>query len=98
MLQLGNVLRTWRLSVPPEQIQKEPIPAEQITDHPLRFLTYEGPVQNYTASVKIVDKGSFKITKQSDNEIDFETSGETLTGQFQLQLVQNDIWFLRRIG
>ncbi len=96
MLQLGDVLRTWRLSVPPEQIQNEPIPAEKIADHPLRFLSYEGPVQNNTASVKIADRGSFKLLEQTEKEISFETAGQILKGKFQLQLQQNNLWLLSR--
>jgi hypothetical protein len=98
MLQIENTLWTWRMHHPPEHIGNTPVSVEKIVDHPLRFLTYEGPVQNYTASVKMIDKGSFKITKQSVNEIEFEANGETLTGRFQLRFEQEDIWFLVRTG
>ncbi len=98
MLQLGDALRTWRLSVPPEQIQNEPIPAEKIADHSLRFLSYEGPVQNNTGSVKIADRGNFTLFEQTEKEILFETAGQILKGKFQLQFQQNNLWLLSRIG
>ena len=98
MLQLGDVLRTWRLSVPPEQIQNESIPAEKISDHPLRFLSYEGPVQNNTGFVKIADKGNFTLLEQTEKKILFETTGQILKGEFQLQLQQNNLWLLSRIS
>jgi hypothetical protein len=97
MLQIENALWTWRLCQLPEPIGNTPIAAEKIADHPLRFLTYEGPVQNHTASVKIVDHGKFKITKQADMKIDFEADGKTLLGQFQLKAKQENIWSLVQI-
>ena len=97
MLQIEDTLWTWRLHHSPEHIQDTPIAAEKIADHPLRFLTYEGSVQNHTALVKIADKGTFRITKQTDKEIEFEADGKTLSGQFQLHLEQDEIWSLLRI-
>jgi len=59
MLEMDDCLWTWRLNVPPVEIKNKPISAERIHDHSLRFLTYEGPVQNNTGSVKIADKGTY---------------------------------------
>jgi hypothetical protein len=63
MLEMDDGLWTWRLNVPPAEIKNKPIPAERIHDHPLRFLTYEGPVQNDTGNVKIVEKGTYILSK-----------------------------------
>jgi len=98
MLQFQDVLRTWRFSVPPQQIQNEPVPAEKIADHPLRFLSYEGPVQNNTGSVKIADRGNFTLSEQTESGISFEVTGQILKGKFQLQFQQNNLWLLSRIG
>jgi hypothetical protein len=98
MLQIGDVLWTWRLHHPPHHILDTPASIEKIADHPLRFLSYEGPVQNYTASVKIVDTGSFAMTTQTEREMEFEANGRILTGRFQLRHEQDDIWFLSRVG
>jgi hypothetical protein len=97
MLQIEKNLWTWRLHHPPEHIGYTPMAVERIVDHPLRFLTYEGPVQNHTASVKIIDNGRFTIIRQTDREIEFEAGGKTLSGQFQLRLKQDDIWILLKI-
>ena len=59
MLEMNNCLWTWRLNTPPEKITNAPVSAERIQDHPLRFLTYQGPVQNGTGQVKITDKGTY---------------------------------------
>ncbi len=97
MLQIENTLWTWRLHHPPQHIQDIPIAVEKIQDHSLRFLTYEGSVQNNTAEVNIVDHGNFKIINRTNTDIEFETSGKTLAGNFQLHREQDDIWTLLRI-
>jgi hypothetical protein len=97
MLQIENTLWTWRLHHPPEHIQDTPTAVEKIADHPLRFLTYEGPVQNDTATVKIEDHGSFKLINHTTTDIEFEANGQTLAGRFQLHCEQDDIWNLLRI-
>jgi bifunctional non-homologous end joining protein LigD len=97
MLQIEDTLWTWRLHHPPQHIQDTPVPAEKIADHPLRFLSYEGSVQNHTGSVKIADRGSFTLLKQTEKEISFETAGQILKGEFQLQLQQDNFWLLSRI-
>jgi hypothetical protein len=98
MLQIEDTLWTWRLHHPPQHIQDTPIPAEKIADHPLRFLSYEGPVQNHIGSVKIADKGNFTLLEQTEKEISFETAGQILKGKFQLHLQHNNFWLLSRIG
>ena len=71
MLEMDDCLWTWRLNTPPAEIKDEPIPAERIHDHPLRFLTYEGPVQNNAGQVTIADKGTYNVipTGSLPNEI-----------------------------
>ena len=56
----GGSLTTFRLEEPPEQALGRPVRAEKIFDHPLRFLSYEGPVQKGTGRVHIVERGSWR--------------------------------------
>ena len=84
MLEMENTLWTWRLNVPPAEIKNEAIGAERIHDHPLRFLTYEGPVQNGTGRVKIVDKGIYMLLKQTDTALLIDIQGELLSGRPKL--------------
>ena len=44
MLESGDILQTWRLSKNPDEIVNQSAEAVKIFDHPLKFLTYEGPV------------------------------------------------------
>jgi hypothetical protein len=65
MLEQDDVLTTFRLPVGRASAlalscgDARPTRAERIFDHPLRFLWYEGPVQNGTGRVRIVDRGTW---------------------------------------
>lgn len=60
MLEQDDVLTTFRLEEPPEQVLVHAVRAERIFDHPLRFLSYEGPVQKGTGHVHIVERGTWQ--------------------------------------
>ena len=84
MLEQGQALLTFRLPVPPAQAASAPTPATKIHDHPLRFLTYEGPVQKSTGRVQITDRGTLCIQTQTEGQIAFTLDGRTLHGAFTL--------------
>ena len=95
MLENEGKLWTWRIEVHPSQIGDNPITAERIFDHPLRFLTYEGPVQNATANVLIIDKGPLCFHQINDQTITFELKGQILAGYFTLRLTKTPLWALK---
>lgn len=84
MLEMDDVLWTWRLNSLPEDLKNKPIPAERIHDHPLRFLTYEGPVQNGTGNVMITEKGSYNIIEETDTILTFDLNGNILCGRYSM--------------
>ena len=84
MLEMENALWTWRLSTPPAEIKNETIGAERIHDHPLKFLTYEGPVQYGTGQVTIADKGIYSLTKRLENSLLIDIKGKKIKGEFAL--------------
>jgi hypothetical protein len=92
MLETENALQTFRLDIPPQQILQIPAHAEKIHDHPLKFLTYEGPVQNVRANVKIVDSGTYNIHRQTNEKIELLLTGHILNGKFTLMLLSEDRW------
>lgn len=96
MLEIENALQTFRLDTSPRQILHKPANAEKIHDHPLKFLTYEGPVQNGKASVKIVDSGTYNIVHRTNEKIKMHFTGEILNGRFALTLISNDRWNFAR--
>ena len=94
MLQAGSVLQTWRLDRPPKKLQGQTITAIKIFDHPLKFLTYEGTVNDGQGQVEIADSGTCHIIKRSETKIEFELHGKILKGNFILELVADNGWQL----
>jgi hypothetical protein len=87
---------TWRLSTAPAEIKNEAVGAERIHDHPLKFLTYEGPVQYGTGQVTIADKGIYSLTKRLENSLLIDIKGKVLKGEFTLcKLKDSPFWRLQ---
>ncbi len=84
MLEQGDVLTTFRLEQEPVQVLAHEVRAVKIFDHPLRFLTYEGPVQKGTGKVRIVDSGACRCRSRNDDLLVFELNGTLLKGDFSL--------------
>jgi len=93
MLEQGEVLATFRLDGPPQVAREGRVHAVQIFDHPLRFLTHEGPVQKGTGRVRIVDRGTCDAS-EGDGVITLELQGETLRGRFELTRIEGPTWQL----
>jgi len=92
MLEAGEVLATFRLAERPEAVAGHPVEATRIFDHPLRFLTYEGPVQKGTGRVRIVDSGTYESDDRGEDRWALTLSGGILKGPFVLVRVQGDAW------
>ncbi len=92
MLERGEILTTFRLVERPEQALARPIRAEKIFDHPLRFLTYEGPVQKGTGSVHIIDRGTYQFTEWQDDRLALVLEGTMLNGAFTLVRTAESKW------
>jgi len=84
MLEKGEVLMTFRLEQPPEAASANTVQATKIFDHPLRFLTYEGPVQKGTGKVRIVERGTCDALVEGEDAITLRLDGTTLQGDFTL--------------
>jgi len=86
-LKMGGVLRSW--AIPKEPPEKEGIKrlAIQTEDHPLEYADFEGtiPEGSYGAgTVRIWDKGEFRIEKEKDSELLIELKGKRLNGKYAL--------------
>lgn len=92
MLEQGDVLTTFRLEEMPAAIPARAVRAEKIFDHPLRFLTYEGPVQQGTGRVRIVDRGIYRLLAPPDQMIVLALDGHVLQGDFTLTRMHETLW------
>ena len=92
MLEVDDVLLTWRLNIPPAQITVHPAEVTRISDHPLRFLTYQGPVQNGAGNVKIADSGTYRRSDETSDKIELYLAGRILSGPFVLDHCDDAVW------
>lgn len=91
MIQQGQTLWTWRMPAECLPIEK-PVALERIEDHPLRFLTYQGAVQNHTGAVRQVEKGIAAVHRQTDGQIDLTFQSSKLNGAFALRRIDQNRW------
>lgn len=91
MLENEEKLWTWRLDIHPAELHF-PVTAERIFDHPLKFLSYEGPVQKSTASVKKVDKGTLSFHRITPEAITCQLDGKIVNGRYALHLQNAPMW------
>jgi len=96
MLEQEGVLATFRLEEPCAEALAHMVRAVKIFDHPLRFLTYEGPVQKGTGKVRIVESGVYAYHDRRDDLWILELNGHALKGDFTLTRVEDAKWEFRR--
>ena len=95
---VGDILQTYRLDKAPQEIARTAANAVKIFDHPLKFLTYEGPVNKGRGSVHIADSGTYKMLNQSDDRLELDLNGKILKGKFTLSYVEGDNWQFSKSG
>lgn len=88
MLEAGESLRTWAL----EEVPKigSTIPAEQLPDHRMDYLTYEGPVSNDRGTVTRWDWGGYALNSENDEQICITLFGRRLACEVVLERSSND--------
>ncbi len=82
MLERGGVLATWALPQPPDSA--DAILVEALPDHRLAYLDYQGPISGGRGSVTRWDRGTCRVTHQSDAELAVRLAGGKLTGRATL--------------
>ncbi len=86
-LEIGGVLRSW--AVPKEPPEKEGVKrlAIQTEDHPLEYADFEGTIPEgmYGAgTVRIWDRGEFRLEEEMSDRLLFELKGKRLIGKYAL--------------
>ncbi|MGA1979856.1 MAG: DNA polymerase ligase N-terminal domain-containing protein [Sedimentisphaerales bacterium] len=92
MLESGGILQTYRLDKAPDEALHLAVNAVKIFDHPLKFLTYQGPVSKGKGSVRITESGTYEIVHQAHNRIELDLNGKILKGKFTLTHIEGDSW------
>jgi DNA polymerase ligase (LigD)-like protein len=90
MLESGAVLRTWRLTEPP-QVDRA-VDGLRVFDHRLMYLDYEGPVSGDRGRVVRWDGGTFDWQVQEEGRVTVRVFGERLRGVLRLDQVESDTW------
>jgi hypothetical protein len=96
MLESGDHLQTWRLDKNPAEVVSHSVEAVKIFDHPLKFLTYEGPVNQGKGKVKITEAGTYQIMHADSENMELHMNGGVLKDIFTLSCIKNDQWRFSR--
>jgi len=91
MLEVGSVLKTWRLPRNPLEHSRNPH-SEIIEDHRLVYLDYEGEVSGDRGSVKRIDWGKYRQITKSPTKWELTLKGKTLRGRLTLIPKENEFW------
>src|SRR5262249_10142781 len=92
MLEYGDVLRTWKLTAPPEPGQA--IRATATFDHRLVCLDYEGPISGNRGHVVRWDHGLFSWQEEKGDRLALEFEGLRLRGSMVLERAGDSEWAL----
>lgn len=96
-LELDGVLKSWAVPKgPPEEPGLRRL-AVEVEDHPVDYITFEGtiPKGEYGGgTVKIWDKGTFKLKTRTDNMYEFWLNGKRLNGKYALIRFKGKNWLL----
>lgn len=96
-LEIDDVLKSWAV---PKGVPEEPNIkrlAVQVEDHPVGYIDFEGEIpegQYGAGTVKIWDKGNFKLYNRTDKIIDFEIQGKRLKGNYAMIHTRQNQWII----
>jgi hypothetical protein len=98
MLEAEGALRTWAITALPCSLgataglpssagiaADNTVSAEQLADHRLAYLNYEGPVSGDRGSVTRIDFGTFTSIKESPVEWIVSLAGQRICGELTLR-------------
>src|SRR5262249_43670158 len=92
MLEAGEVLRTWRLAVPPQR--GATVLATASFDHRRTYLDYEGPVNGNRGQVVRWDAGTFTWIENEGGHVVVRLGGQRLQGTVALAGTGGGVWSL----
>ena len=96
-LELDGTLKSWAVPKGPPMEAGIRRLAVQVEDHPVDYINFKGtiPKGEYGAgSVKIWDKGTFKLKTRTDNMYEFWLKGKRLKGKYALVRFKDKNWLI----
>jgi hypothetical protein len=94
MLECGASLRTWALPSEPDSVDEQD--AQQLADHRLAYLDYEGPVSGDRGEVRRWDSGTYRTIRDDSRVIEVELEGERLRGMIEFSALEDgQLWRFR---
>ncbi|KKL26949.1 hypothetical protein LCGC14_2390140 [marine sediment metagenome] len=97
MLELADVLATWRLADSPAELAPGGrLDARALGDHRKAYLSYQGAVSGGRGTVRIAEEGTYRLAAREDDRWIFELQGRRITGSFELTRLEGDHWRLGR--
>jgi len=96
-LEIEGVLKSWAVPKGVPDMPGVRRLAVQTEDHPVAYIDFAGtiPEGEYGAgTVEIWDKGTFRLENKSAEEIEFNLSGERLSGAYVLVHTDGKNWLL----
>ena len=87
MLEAGAALRTF--AMPRWPAAGETVPCEQLADHRLAYLDYEGPISGGRGHVTRHEAGEYGIVKENSQTLALKLCGQRLHGTLTLVRLAN---------
>jgi hypothetical protein len=97
LLENGDACRTWRLLESPDAAATE-IAAEELSDHRLVYLDYEGSISNGRGNVTRWDGGTFNWQINLPDHCDVILAGRIWQGVVRLTHLAEKRWICTRVG
>ena len=82
LLESGTVLRAWALASEP--LTSSETMAEQLPDHRLMYLDYEGPISGDRGTVTRWDAGDYQLQVEGPDQVVVQLCGGRLRGMLSL--------------
>jgi len=85
-LEIGGVLKSWAIPKQPPRTKGIKRLAIQVEDHLKSYANFEGEIEEGygKGTVKIWDKGKYKLEEKKPDKIIFELKGKVLKGKYCL--------------
>ena len=86
-LEMNNTLKSWAITKQPPKTKGTKRLAIPTPNHPMNYADFEGTIpegQYGAGTVKIWDKGTYKLIEKSPKKIEFRLKGNKLKGNYVL--------------